>query len=65
MGWFMDQIYRLQCWGNREPILKIRRIIWLLTSGLILLCAYIFAAITLILTIFLAPFAIKVFQLAW
>lgn len=59
MGWFMDQVNRFICYTNREPILKIRRILWMVTSGWWLALLYGFSAIAFIFLIVFIPFGIK------
>lgn len=61
----MRAIDRLVVWGNKEPILLIRRILWIVTAGWALFVAYCFAAVGMALTIVLAPFALQAFKFAW
>jgi uncharacterized membrane protein YccF (DUF307 family) len=60
----MEWIDKITVWGNREPILTIRRILWLITAGWVLFLFYIFAALGMLITIVFAPFSIQTFQMA-
>lgn len=51
-------------WGNREPILTIRRVLWLLTGGLWLALAYVFAALAMACTIVFLPYTGQVLRIA-
>jgi uncharacterized membrane protein YccF (DUF307 family) len=64
MGWFMDQINRFICYTNREPILKIRRIIWMVTAGWWLALLYLISAVGFCMTLVFIPLGIKAFSFA-
>lgn len=64
MGWFMDQINRFICWTNRQPILQIRRIVWMITAGWWLALMYVFAAVALCMTLVFIPLGLKAFSFA-
>ncbi|PSC70697.1 serine threonine-kinase 4-like isoform X1 [Micractinium conductrix] len=48
---------RLYCWGNREPILTIRRVLWVISAGWVLAIFYWTYALGMLLSIVFAPFA--------
>lgn len=57
-------ISRIMAWSEREPILSIRRILWLLTGGWWLFCLYLFTALTFLISIIFIPFVPHTFKLA-
>lgn len=57
-------VKRLIVWGNREPVLTFRRVLWVLTGGLYLSALYVLAAAGFLLTIIFAPFALQCLRLA-
>lgn len=60
-----DTVERLIVWGNKEPILTIRRVVWIVTSGWWLFLTYCFAAISFALTIIGIPFVPQALKLAF
>lgn len=58
------RIDQITVWGNREPILPLRRAIWIVTGGLWLAILYCVAAVGMLCTIVFAPFALQVFRIA-
>ena len=56
-------VQRLEAWGNRQPQLTARRLLWLLT-GLPLAALYLSAALGLALTLIFIPFVPSVLRLA-
>lgn len=54
---------RLYCWGNREPILTIRRILWVLSFGWVLAIFYWTYAVAMLASIVFAPFAYQAARL--
>lgn len=59
-----DLVDQFIVWGNKEPILTVRRILWLLTGGLWLGILYLFSATIMLFTIIFAPFALQVLRIA-
>lgn len=51
-------------WGNRDPILPLRRAIWIVTGGFWLALLYCVAAVGMLTTIVFAPFALQVLRIA-
>jgi len=51
-----DAIERLTVWSSKEPILTIRRVIWVVTTGWALFLMYLFAALGMGLSIVFIPF---------
>lgn len=64
MGWFMDQINRFICYTNRQPILQIRRILWMITAGWWLALLYLICAVGFCMTLVFIPLGIKAFSFA-
>ncbi|KAL4420768.1 hypothetical protein ABPG75_010424 [Micractinium tetrahymenae] len=59
----LDAGGRLYCWGNREPILTIRRVLWVLTFGWVLAVFYWTYALAMLLSIVFAPFSYQAARL--
>ena len=57
-------IQRLIVWSNREPILTVRRILWVLTAGWALFIAYIFATVGMFMSIIGIPFCLQTLKFA-
>lgn len=57
----IDQII---VWGNRDPILPLRRAVWIVTGGIWLSILYCIAAVGMAFTIVFAPFALQVLRIA-
>lgn len=52
-------IQRLMVWSNNEPMLTIRRVLWVLTAGWALFIAYIFATVGMAMSIIGIPFCLQ------
>ena len=50
----------LTVWGNREPLLTARRVLWVITAGLPLAAAYVVAALGMLATLVFAPFTVRI-----
>ena len=50
----------LTVWGNREPLLTARRVLWVITAGLPLAAAYVVAALGMLATLVFAPFTVLI-----
>ncbi len=57
-------IQRLMVWSNNEPMLTIRRILWVLTAGWALFIAYIFATVGMAMSIIGIPFCLQTLKFA-
>lgn len=57
-------IQRLMVWSNNEPMLTIRRILWVLTAGWALFIAYIFATVGMAMSIIGIPFCLQSLKFA-
>ncbi len=57
-------IQRLMVWSNNEPMLTIRRVLWVLTAGWALFIAYIFATVGMAMTIIGIPFCLQTLKFA-
>ncbi|KAL6782646.1 hypothetical protein ACKKBG_A07580 [Auxenochlorella protothecoides x Auxenochlorella symbiontica] len=58
------RIDQVMVWGNTQPILPLRRAIWIVTGGIWLCAAYCVAAVGMLLTIVFAPFALQVLRIS-
>ncbi len=56
-------IQRLMVWSNNEPMLTIRRVLWVLTAGWALFIAYIFATVGMAMSIIGIPFCLQSLKL--
>lgn len=59
-----DVVDRIIVFGNVEPILTIRRVLWLFTGGIWLGLLYVSASMIMLSTIVFAPFALQVLRIA-
>ena len=57
-------IQRLMVWSNNEPVLTIRRILWVLTAGWALFIAYILATVGMAMSIIGIPFCLQTLKFA-
>jgi uncharacterized membrane protein YccF (DUF307 family) len=57
-------VQRLMVWSNNEPMLTIRRILWVLTAGWALFIAYIFATVGMAMSIIGIPFCLQTLKFA-
>lgn len=57
-------IQRLMVWSNKEPVLTIRRVLWVLTAGWALFIAYIFATVGMAMSIIGIPFCLQTLKFA-
>ena len=57
-------IQRLMVWSNNEPMLTIRRVLWVLTAGWALFIAYIFATVGMAMSIIGIPFCLQTLKFA-
>jgi uncharacterized membrane protein YccF (DUF307 family) len=57
-------IQRLMVWSNNEPMLTIRRVLWVLTAGWALFIAYIFATVGMAMSIIGIPFCLQSLKFA-
>lgn len=57
-------IQRLIVWSNREPILTVRRVLWVVTAGWALFVAYILATVGMFMSIIGIPFCLQTVQFA-
>lgn len=57
-------IQRLMVWSNNEPLLTIRRVLWVLTAGWALFIAYIFATVGMAMSIIGIPFCLQSLKFA-
>lgn len=57
-------IQRLIVWSNNEPILTIRRVLWVLTAGWALFIAYVFATVVMFMSIVGIPFCLQTLKFA-
>jgi uncharacterized membrane protein YccF (DUF307 family) len=60
-----DVIDKLIVWGNKPAILTARGVIWIISSGWWLAVAYVFAGLSMALTIIFIPFVPQALRLAW
>jgi uncharacterized membrane protein YccF (DUF307 family) len=59
--------YRLDAvivWGNRQPVLLIRRVVWIVTAGWWMFFAYVLFSVSMIMTIILIPFVPQALKLS-
>lgn len=56
---------RFTVWSNREPMLTIRKILYIVSTGWALFVLYAFAALGMALTIVFVPFAWQTLKFAW
>lgn len=57
-------VQRLMVWSNNEPMLTIRRVLWVLTAGWALFIAYIFATVGMAMSIIGIPFCLQTLKFA-
>lgn len=56
--------HQILVWGNRQPWLIIRRILWIVTAGWAMFLLYILASASMVLTIIFIPFVPQTVKLA-
>lgn len=55
---------RITVWGNRQPTLTIRRVLWLFTAGLWLGLLYLVGGLAFLATLVFLPFALQLFRIS-